>query len=123
MPEAPASRVDKFVWNWSNTLRILTFCLAAAGAATSFATWMGHAVFSVYDLNRGFSDIGTKVDAIIARNEKTDQENATYREYTDRRFNWLDNRLTVVEVRTSTQVPQPQTPTPSNRYEQPARRR
>jgi hypothetical protein len=102
-------------------LSFITAGMACIGAATGLIGYFGNQVFSLHDLKGSVASIDTKVDAIIAHNDKVDQDNAMYREYTDRRFNWLDERVTVVETRTATQPNAQQMPAPSDRYALPLR--
>lgn len=112
-----------FEMNSTNIRGWVTCGLALIAATGSLINHVSAPIFSVHDLKAVVASIDTKVDAIIAHNEKTDQDSAMEREYTNRRFNWLDERVTIVETRTSApQYPQ-QMPAPADRYQVPTHRR
>lgn len=89
----------------SNIARMVTLAVSCVAAAASVSTWAGKAVFSVHDLEQNFSEFGRKLDDITARMTRNEQDTREYDDYTDRRFDWLNARVSNLEGRADMAAP------------------
>jgi len=104
-------------WTKVRDIALYTTAVSAiVGALSSSATYVGKGVISIHDFQRTSEELGKKMDDLADRFNKSDQDQAGYRNYTDARFSWIGERVTVLEQgRALSQTPPASTPTPTYR--------